>query len=346
MVLTSQPTKLSCASRTKAPNTTRRASYEIGLVNNMSGTALHTTTKQFWSLLEEAGEDANIHLRIYSPFADPRILSRERALFKNYEHIENLWTSKLDGMIVSGTEPKAARLVDEPSWPFLTQLVDWSEDNVLSTVWSCMATQAAVFHLDGVERQARATKLSGVFGCEVSADNQMLDGYPRRWSVAHSRYNDLPETVLAAHGYEILARSPVAGADTFMKHRKIPHFFLQGHMEYDGDALAREYRRDVRRFLVAETDRFPETPVAYFAADVEHALVDFREKALRTRDLKLLAEFPVRIPATCKRASWRSVAVQFYRNWLAHLANCKATNAETISGDTRALRHAAPERPL
>lgn len=112
-------------------------------------------------------------------------------------------------------------------------------------------------------------------------------------------------------------------------------------MEYDADALAREYRRDVRRFMVAETDRFPEAPVGCFPPAIERLLVDFRTRALESRDLKLLADIPLRIPATSKEGPWRSVAIQFYRNWLAHLANRQADKDAEAAGDAQGSRQPA-----
>jgi homoserine trans-succinylase len=34
--------------------------------------------------------------------------------------------AELDGLIVTGTEPKAANFVDEPYWAAFSQLVDWA----------------------------------------------------------------------------------------------------------------------------------------------------------------------------------------------------------------------------
>ena len=42
----------------------------------------------------------------------------------------------------------------------------------------------------------------------------------------------------------MLSRSPVAGADLFIKQRKSLFVFLQGHPEYDPGSLLREYQRD------------------------------------------------------------------------------------------------------
>jgi homoserine O-succinyltransferase len=106
-----------------------------------------------------------------------------------------------------------------------------------------------------------------------------------------------------------------------MKSRKSLHLFLQGHMEYDADVLAREYRRDVRRFLLGESDCYPDVPSGYFSSGAAAAFADFRELAVRARRPGLFADFPKNMNAPVLVAPWRQIAVSFYRNWLSGLAN-------------------------
>lgn len=81
----------------------------------------------------------------------------------------------------------------------------------------------------------------------------------------HSRFNDLPEERLAQAGYQVLARADGVGADLFVKECTSLFVFVQGHPEYDRRALAREYRRDVGRFLSAEREHYPPMPHGHFA---------------------------------------------------------------------------------
>ncbi len=61
-------------------------------------------------------------------------------------------------------------------------------------------------------------------------------------------------------GYLTLTRAPGAGVDMFVKEWLALQVFLQGHPEYDADTLAREYRRDVGRFLAGERADAPAPP--------------------------------------------------------------------------------------
>ena len=65
----------------------------------------------------------------------------------------------------------------------------------------------------------------------------------------HSRFNALAECDLEAKGYVTLTRSRDAGPDVFIKDEDLLEVFWQGHPEYDRDTLAREFRRDVLRYL-------------------------------------------------------------------------------------------------
>lgn len=302
----------------------KNGSLSIGIVNNMSGAALYTTTRQFCDLLLDAAQGLDIRVKTVSPFVHSRSETADSAVLRQGGTMEELLVGKFDGLIVTGAEPRASRLIDEPCLPFFAKLVEWSENNVLSTVWSCLATQAAVYHLDGLERRPLGAKLSGIFECARSEHHVIFEGYPSQWMVPHSRYNDLPEDVLISHGYQVLTRSRVAGVDAFTKKHKGLHFFFQGHLEYDAGALAREYRRDVRRFLARETDRYPDLPAGYFSKATSVALSDFRKQVLGNRSLDALTNYPREARLPDQKAPWRPLAIQFYRNWLTDLASRKA----------------------
>ncbi len=184
----------------------------IGLVNNMPDAALRTTERQFDELLTAASSNFLVHLRLFSVPEVPRSEAGRAHIDQHYEDISQLWESRLDGLIVTGTEPHTPDLADEPYWSALTKLIDWAEAQTISTAWSCLAAHAAVFHIDGIGRRALCQKLSGVFECEKITGHPIVNAAPTRWRLPHSRYNELPEAALASSGYQILSRSPDVGA--------------------------------------------------------------------------------------------------------------------------------------
>ena len=288
----------------------------IGLVNNMPDAALKTTERQFRELLDRAAANTPLTLRVFSFPELPRSPEGRRYIAEHHEPIENLWASDLDGLIVTGAAPVAARIEEEPCWPTLTRLVEWAERHTRSTIWSCLAAHAAVRHLDGIERRPLGAKLSGVFDCGRVADHALLALTPPRWTTPHSRGNELPEAELRARGYRILSRSRAAGADIFIKRCGSHFVFLQGHPEYDAGALGREYRRDVVQFIAGKRNDYPELPVDYFPADVAQAMRDFRAVAERQPGDALFERFPA-LPAMS--APWHGAAVGLFAAWLAQL---------------------------
>jgi homoserine O-succinyltransferase len=329
------------------PSGASQDTIAIGVINNMCGAGFRTVKQQFCGLLSDAAGDLTIHVRVLSPLATNSAGANGRSMFKQPEDMDELWNGSFDGLIVTGTEPQSLRLTDEPSWPFLAGLVEWSDKNVCSTVWSCLATQAAVYHLDAIERRPLRKKLSGIFDCERCGEHSILHDIPSQWKAPHSRYNDLPEDLLISHGYQTLSRSSVAGADIFIKKCNSLHIFMQGHPEYDGGSLGREYRRDVRRYSTKEVERYPELPWNYFSMELEESLRKLQQKATRGDKVDLLDELSPEILDHVPGVPWRCVAVQFYRNWLTYLSACKAAARGVNKNNARrqGMQTASSPRP-
>src|SRR5206468_3109677 len=193
---------------------------DIGLINNMPDAALEATERQFLSLLDAAAEGMVVRLTLYALPDVPRSDSGRRRVSSVYSGIGDLWDSHLDGLIVTGTEPRAPNLVDEPYWGTLTRVLDWAEENTYSTICSCLAAHAALLYIDGIGRQSLGDKRFGVFECARVSEHQLTAGGPSRVRMPHSRWNEIPEDALVAAGYRILTRSKDAGVDTFVKLRK------------------------------------------------------------------------------------------------------------------------------
>jgi len=292
----------------------------IGLVNNMPSAALRATERQFRSLLSAASEGMQVQLSLYALPDVPRTDDDRHHMARRYANIDDLWSSRLDGLIVTGAEPLASKLTDEPYWGSLTKLMDWAEQNTHSAVWSCLAAHAALLYLDGIGRRPLGQKLSGVFDCEKVTEDLLTESVPSTLSIPHSRWNDIPEDELTKAGYRILTRSERTGADTFVKQSKSLFVFFQGHPEYDADSLPLEYRRDIRRFLRQERDDYPAMPQGCFDEETVALLNGLKERALADRREEVLADFPVARVIANARNTWRPTAVGFYRNWLHCLA--------------------------
>jgi homoserine O-succinyltransferase/O-acetyltransferase len=297
---------------------TRR--LEIGLVNNMPDATLAATERQFKDLIAQNSGDLNVRLHFFALPEIPRGEGAAEHIQGRYTDAGSITTERLDGLIITGCEPKAPRLEDEPYWAHLTRLVDWAATHTKSTIFSCLAAHAATQHLDGVRRTRVERKYSGVFDCDVVADHPLVAALGPELRFPHSRLNTLDAKALAARDYDVLSLSPKVGVDVFVKQQDSLMVFLQGHPEYDAESLLREYRRDVTRYLRGERPDFPAIPEDYFEPQVENHLLAFAERVGAGK-----SRFPHREMASLLDdiqpvKTWRASATGLYRNWLAYLA--------------------------
>ncbi len=284
----------------------------------MPDAALKATQRQFLALLRGAADGFTIKLTLYTLPEVPRTdFGRDEV--SRYSALGDLWQSAHDGLIVTGTEPRAAELKDEPYWESLTKVLEWAEDHTYSTILSCLAAHAGILHLDGIARRPLGDKCFGVFECVRVSDHPLTAAAPSQLQMPQSRWNEVPEEALLACGYRVLTRSEGAGVDAFVKQRKSLFVFFQGHPEYEATTLLLEYRRDIGRFLRGERDTYPPMPHGYFDEETVEALAALRERAQLDRREELLAEFPTAMAAGKVTNTWRSTAESLYRNWLQYI---------------------------
>ena len=296
----------------------------IGLINNMPDSALISTERQLFDLLDAAAGRLPVRLSFYALPMVPRTDWGQQYTDRFYSDNEDLWDDDLDGLIVTGAEPKASNLQEEPYWHSFGRVIDWASENTLSTIWSCLAVHGAVLHVDGIGRHQLDEKCIGVFDETKMMDHPLTEGVPAQLRLPHSRWNEVRAEALSASGYSILSQSNDAGVDIFVKKQKSSLFvYFQGHPEYEAQSLLGEYRRDVGRFLRREIDYYPTLPKGYFEERAEKSLIDFQSRARSDRRHELLSSFPTEYVAANLRNTWRSVALRIFRNWILNMSTQK-----------------------
>jgi homoserine O-succinyltransferase/O-acetyltransferase len=314
----------------------------IGMVNNMPDAALRSTERQFLSLLNSASGDIAVRLSLYTLPDIPRTDAGRRYTAKFYSKLENLWGSHLDGLIVTGTEPHATKLTDEPYWNSLIKVIEWADHNTYSTILSCLSSHAAVLYFDGIERRPLREKRFGLFDFSRVSDHPLTAGTPAHFPIPQSRWNEIPTRALDALGYRILTHAEDAGVDMFVAKRKSLFVFFQGHPEYETNTLLFEYRRDVGRYLRQERETYPPVPHGYFDSDTTRLMASLRERALVDRREELLADFPIAMIEGRLKNTWRSRSASIYHNWLTHL--CAQKKHWMISAREEEVRQVAESR--
>lgn len=298
---------------------------QLALINNMPDAALEDTELQFFDLLDAASGNVPVVIKLYSVTGVPRAERGERHLNSFYFPFDDLWQNQFDGVIITGTEPHHPNLQDEPYWGLMTQVFDWAERNTASTVLSCLAAHASVLHCDGIKRHRLPDKMFGVFDSVKKSEHPLTSSLADQIRFPHSRWNEVRAQELAESGYSILTESPEAGLDLFVKKRKESLFVhFQGHPEYGGQTLLKEYRRDVKRFLRRERETYPTMPARYFDAKAAQLLNDFGEAAVTDRREEMIDKFPEAGVVSGLQNSWYNSASNIYRNWLQYIASSKA----------------------
>jgi homoserine O-succinyltransferase len=296
----------------------------LALINNMPDPALEDTELQFFELLDIASGKVPVFLKLYSLTGIPRTDRGERHLNSFYWGMNDLWNSRCDGVIMTGTEPRRPDLREETYWPVLTRVIDWAERNTTSTVLSCLAAHAGVLHCDGIRRHPLSDKEFGVFDFAKTADHSLIAG-TSELRFPHSRWNEVRAEELISNGYLVLTQSAEGGVDCFVKKRKRSLFVhFQGHPEYNAQTLLKEYRRDIKRFLRGERETYPSMPKGYFDTDATALLNSFREVVGSDRREKLMEGFPEAAIVNSLQNTWHTSAVSLYTNWLEYLVGNKA----------------------
>ncbi len=288
----------------------------IALVNNMPDSAVFATQRQFLRLLEEGSQAFDVTLGLMTLTNVARGPDSQAEMAELYRSPSELRASAPDAIIVTGAEPKAAELKDEPYWRELTEVFDVAQTHTFSTLASCLAAHALALHRDGITRRRSPRKWSGLYAAEIATAHPLTAG----WSAGvtpHSRWNGLDEADLAAKGYVVLTRAGEAGVDMFAKDEEHLTLFFQGHPEYDSDTLAREFRRDVARALQGAPA--PQPPANYYDAATERAVRAHVSGMLAGVEAPHLPDFALVGP----EATWRRRGAIVIGNWLTAISRRK-----------------------
>lgn len=212
----------------------------------------------------------------------PKNTSRHH-LASFYKYFSDIKGSKFDAMIITGAPVEHLEFSQVDYWQEITEILNWCESNVFSSLFICWASQAALYHYYGIGKVPLQNKLFGVFShLKEDENNRLFQGMRSGFFVPHSRNTQSVEKEIRRHaGLKVLASLPFGGvhlvADTSGR-----RLFMAGHPEYDEDTLKKEYLRDLGKSNVA-------LPQNYFEGDN---------------------------PANPIINTWQSDASLFYLNWL------------------------------
>ena len=209
---------------------------------------------------------ANSPLQVQLPFLqtathNPTHTPQEhmQAFYKTFDEIRD---QRFDGLIITGAPLEDMDYTQVDYWDELCRIMDYSKENVFSTIHLCWGALAGLYYHFGVRKVHLPEKMFGVFEHHVTRpSNPLVRGFDEVFYAPHSRWAGLNRADIdACPDLRILAESDVAGP-MLLSTESGRQIFVIGHPEYDKYTLDAEYRRDVA------AGREIHVPVNYYPDD-------------------------------------------------------------------------------
>jgi len=315
----------------------------VGLLNMMPDAALQATERQFMRLVGSCNRIAQIHVHPFAIDAESRGLKARDYIARYYESFDNVRAAGLDALVISGANPAQPKMEDEPFWEPLVEVMEWAAGHVCSVVCSCLATHAYLRHFHGVaRRRCLPDKRWGVYEHRHLASHPLVANLNTRFDSPHSHVYEMTRADVEPAGVRVLSESEEAGIYLAVSADGFRFVFFQGHPEYDKVSLAKEYKREVTRFVTGERDTYPGYPVGYFGRSAREMLDRHREEVM---DAVARGAPPPAFPDAELEPrldnTWTDTGKAMFNNWLGLVY--QLTDADRR---TPLMRHLDPNDPL
>lgn len=217
---------------------------ELQLLRSLSNTPLQVNISFIRTVSYESKHVSELHLERF---------------YTDFDSIKN---KKWDGLIITGAPVEVMDFEEVEYWDELTEIMDWSEKNVTSTIHICWGAQAGLYYRYGVKKYQLNDKLSGVYKhYTMHKRTPLVRGFDDTFFVPQSRYTTVDKAaILENDRLEIVAESEETGPYLIIGDEG-KNIFVTGHPEYDTLTLDQEYKRDLARGIN------PRIPVNYYPDD-------------------------------------------------------------------------------
>jgi homoserine O-succinyltransferase len=177
-------------------------------------------------------------------------------LNKFYNTFVEIKHKKFDGLIITGAPVEQMPFDEVNYWEELTQILDWSKENVTSTFHICWGAQAGLYYHYGIQKQMLDQKMFGLFQHSVmNRKVPLVRGFDDEFYAPHSRHTTVSrEDIVNNPALTILAESEEAGVYIVIAEAG-KQIFVTGHPEYDRVTLHNEYMRDKDKGLEIEVPK-------------------------------------------------------------------------------------------
>ena len=163
-----------------------------------------------------------------------------------YRPFSNVKGEKFDGLIITGAPIEHLEFEDVGYWEELTEVMNWTQTNVHSTMGVCWGGMAMINHFHGVKKHMLDDKAFGCFRHKnLDPTSPYLQGFSDDCVIPTSRWTEMHQSEIdASDGLKTLLGSDEVGPCVVQdpKHRGV---YIFSHFEYDSGTLKQEYDRDV-----------------------------------------------------------------------------------------------------
>ena len=187
------------------------------VIVNLMPTKIETET-QLLRLLSNTPLQMEVTLLKMDSYVSKNISEEHMQNF--YKTFNDIKDEKFDGLIITGAPVETLEFEKVDYWKELTEILEWSNKHVFSTLYICWGAQAGLYYHYGIKKYPLNEKLFGIYPLKLDDSN-----------IALFRGFD-----------EIFPEAGVSIVRTKDKRR----IFVTGHMEYDRMTLANEYERDIK----------------------------------------------------------------------------------------------------
>lgn len=217
------------------------------VILNLMPTKLVTET-QILRLLGNSPLQVNITL--LHPKSHVSKNTPQEHLTKFYKTFDCIKAQQFDGLIITGAPVEQMPFKEVDFWPELTDILDWADHHVFSSLFVCWGAQAALYYYYDVPKYQLDAKMFGVFPHYLNKKYiKLMRGFDDVFYVPHSRHTEVRrEDILKVDALEILSESPESGV-YIVASKDNKRIFVTGHSEYDPLTLKSEYDRDINKGL-------------------------------------------------------------------------------------------------
>ncbi len=177
---------------------------------------------------------------------------------ENYITLDEAKEIGLDAMIATGANSKSVESPNQDDndhafsteagfYKALESIIEYAEsdEGPTSTLYSCLAFHAYMQIKHGEIRNKLEDKIIGNFDHWVtSVEHPLTEGTSSHFKMPHGRWNDIEWQQVVDADMKLLAHSDEAGVLLATTNDGLRGVFLQGHPEYSGGTIYREWRRD------------------------------------------------------------------------------------------------------